>query len=149
MGFWSPKKDEHHPVVHDAQDAVTLSATDSDRLRHEIAALRDLAGELAGRADTLERLLLLRAPVPEDAVLGLQDQVGPRRSTGTVKWFDQEKGYGFITPDGEGPDVFAHFSAIDARGSRNLTDGQRVEFEITPGPKGPMAEHIRVLAEPR
>jgi cold shock protein len=64
---------------------------------------------------------------------------------GTVKWFNSEKGYGFITQDGGGPDVFAHFSAIEATGYRSLEENQRVEFEITQGPKGPQAEKIRAL----
>ena len=64
---------------------------------------------------------------------------------GTVKWFNSEKGYGFITPDGGGNDVFAHFSAIATSGYRSLDENQRVEFEITQGPKGPQAENIRPL----
>ncbi len=66
-------------------------------------------------------------------------------ATGTVKWFNSEKGYGFITQDGGGPDVFAHFSAIQATGYRSLEENQRVEFEITQGPKGPQADQIQVL----
>ncbi|MBV9164096.1 MAG: cold-shock protein [Pseudonocardiales bacterium] len=67
-------------------------------------------------------------------------------ATGTVKWFNAEKGYGFITQDVPGsPDVFAHFSAIQATGYRTLEENQRVEFEITQGPKGPQADQIRVI----
>ena len=66
-------------------------------------------------------------------------------ATGTVKWFNSEKGYGFITQDGGGPDVFAHFSAIQATGYRTLEENQRVEFEITQGPKGPQADQIKPL----
>jgi CspA family cold shock protein len=66
-------------------------------------------------------------------------------ATGTVKWFNSEKGYGFITQDGGGPDVFAHFSAIQATGYRTLEENQRVEFEITQGPKGPQADQIRAV----
>jgi cold shock protein len=62
--------------------------------------------------------------------------------TGTVKWFNAEKGFGFITPDGGGPDVFAHFSAIKSQGYRSLDESQRVTFEITQGPKGPQAVNI-------
>ena len=62
---------------------------------------------------------------------------------GTVKWFNGEKGYGFITPDGGAADVFVHFSAIQADGYRSLDENQRVEFEITQGPKGPQAEQVR------
>lgn len=63
-------------------------------------------------------------------------------TTGTVKWFNAEKGFGFISVEG-GPDVFVHFSAIVADGYRSLEEGQRVEFEITRGPKGPQAESVR------
>ena len=64
-------------------------------------------------------------------------------ATGTVKWFNGEKGYGFIAQDGGGPDVFVHFSAIEGSGYRNLEENQTVEFEITQGPKGPQAEKVR------
>ena len=63
-------------------------------------------------------------------------------TTGVVKWFSSEKGYGFITPDDGSDDVFAHFSNIDSNGYRTLEEGQKVEFEITQGPKGLQAEHI-------
>lgn len=66
-------------------------------------------------------------------------------ATGKVKWFNAEKGYGFITPDGGGADVFAHYSAIQATGFRTLEEEQRVEFEIAQGPKGPQAADIRVI----
>ena len=66
-------------------------------------------------------------------------------STGTVKWFNPEKGFGFITQDEGGPDVFVHFSAISGSGYRNLEENQRVEFEITQGQKGPQAANIRAL----
>ena len=64
---------------------------------------------------------------------------------GTVKWFNAEKGFGFIAQDGGGPDVFVHFSAIQADGYRSLEDNQRVEFEITQGQKGLQAENIRPI----
>lgn len=65
--------------------------------------------------------------------------------TGKVKWFNAEKGFGFITPDQGGADVFAHFSAIEGRGYRSLNEGQAVEFEVNEGPKGPQAAEIRPL----
>jgi cold shock protein len=68
---------------------------------------------------------------------------GEEMAVGTVKWFNAEKGFGFITPDGGGEDVFAHFSAIAASGYRSLDENQRVEFEITQGAKGPQAANIR------
>ncbi|MET9423341.1 MULTISPECIES: cold-shock protein [unclassified Streptomyces] len=63
-------------------------------------------------------------------------------ATGTVKWFNPEKGFGFIAQDGGGPDVFVHYSAISATGFRELTEGQKVQFEVTQGPKGPQAENV-------
>jgi CspA family cold shock protein len=62
---------------------------------------------------------------------------------GTVKWFNAEKGFGFITPDGGGPDVFVHHSAIQVSGYRTLDENQRVSFEITQGAKGPQAEQVQ------
>jgi CspA family cold shock protein len=62
---------------------------------------------------------------------------------GTVKWFNGEKGFGFIAQDGGGADVFVHYSAIAADGYRSLDENQRVEFEITQGQKGPQAENVR------
>ena len=66
-------------------------------------------------------------------------------TTGTVKWFNAEKGFGFIEVDGGGKDVFVHQSAIQTRGFRTLDEGQRVEFEIVDGPKGPNAESVQPL----
>jgi CspA family cold shock protein len=63
---------------------------------------------------------------------------------GTVKWFNAEKGYGFIEQAG-GPDLFVHYSAIDGSGYRTLDDGQAVEFEVVQGPKGPQADKVRRL----
>lgn len=64
-------------------------------------------------------------------------------SLGTVKWFSNSKGYGFISPEEGGEDVFAHFSAIEMEGYKTLNEGQKVEFEITDGPKGLQASNIR------
>ena len=66
---------------------------------------------------------------------------------GTVKWFNSEKGFGFITPDDGGPDVFAHFSSIVGKGFRELQETQRVSFDLTQGPKGPQAENIVPVAD--
>lgn len=66
-------------------------------------------------------------------------------ATGTVKWFNGEKGFGFITQDDGGPDVFVHFSAISGSGYRNLEENQKVEFEVTQGQKGLQATDVRVV----
>lgn len=65
---------------------------------------------------------------------------------GTVKWFDDKKGYGFITVDG-GKDAFVHFSAIEGNGFRTLTEGQRVSLEVVQGQKGPQASKVRAIQE--
>ncbi|WP_225729836.1 MULTISPECIES: cold-shock protein [unclassified Nocardia] len=65
---------------------------------------------------------------------------------GIVKWFNSEKGFGFIAQDGGGPDVFVHYSAVTGNGFRSLDEGQRVEFEIGQGQKGPQAQDVRVVA---
>jgi cold shock protein len=62
---------------------------------------------------------------------------------GTVKWFNSTKGFGFVTPDDGSPDVFVHFSAIEGSGYRELTEGQRVQFESQQGQKGPQAKTVR------
>ena len=64
---------------------------------------------------------------------------------GTVKWFNAEKGYGFIAQDDGGADVFVHFSAIEGDGYRSLNENAKVEYEVTQGPKGPQAEKVRAI----
>ena len=64
---------------------------------------------------------------------------------GTVKWFNSEKGFGFIAPDGGGPDVFVHYSNVTGSGYRSLDENQRVEFDIVAGQKGPQAEGVRSI----
>jgi CspA family cold shock protein len=64
---------------------------------------------------------------------------------GTVKWFNADKGFGFIAIDGGGPDVFVHYSAIATSGFRTLEDNQRVEFEVVQGDRGPQADQVRPL----
>jgi CspA family cold shock protein len=63
---------------------------------------------------------------------------------GTVKWFNAEKGFGFIAQDGGGEDVFVHFSAIQTNGYKSLDENQKVVFDLAKGPKGPQAENVRV-----
>ena len=64
---------------------------------------------------------------------------------GTVKWFNAEKGFGFISPDGSDTDVFVHFSAIQGNGYRTLEENQKVEFEVGQSPKGPQATGVRAI----
>jgi CspA family cold shock protein len=66
-------------------------------------------------------------------------------ATGTVKWFNDSKGFGFITPDGGGDDVFAHFSAIQSKGFKSLKENQRVTFDVVDGPKGKQASNIQPM----
>lgn len=66
-------------------------------------------------------------------------------ANGTVKWFNDSKGFGFITPDDGGQDLFAHFSAIQSNGFKTLAEGQKVSFDVTTGPKGLQATNIRAI----
>ncbi len=67
------------------------------------------------------------------------------RETGTVKWFNNTKGYGFIERSDELPDIFVHYSAVRGEGFRSLEEGQRVEFTVTQGPKGPQAQDVAII----
>src|ERR1700740_2307953 len=78
------------------------------------------------------------------AGLGLRE--GKQMATGVVKWFNDAKGYGFITPDDGGEDLFAHFSAIQVSGFKTLKEGQKVQFEVTQGPKGKQASNIQAAS---
>ncbi|HVQ62844.1 MAG TPA: cold-shock protein [Burkholderiales bacterium] len=66
-------------------------------------------------------------------------------ATGTVKWFNDSKGFGFITPDGGGKDLFAHFSAIQGGAFKTLKENQKVSFDVAQGPKGPQAQNIKPI----
>jgi cold shock protein len=66
-------------------------------------------------------------------------------ATGTVKWFNDAKGFGFITPDGGGEDLFAHFTAIKGQGFKTLKEGQKVSFDVATGPKGKQATNIQAV----
>jgi cold shock protein len=66
-------------------------------------------------------------------------------ATGTVKWFSDDKGFGFITPDDQSKDLFVHHSAIDGDGYRSLAEGAKVSYDAEPGPKGPKAVNVKTL----
>ncbi len=68
-----------------------------------------------------------------------------KMAQGSVKWFNSEKGFGFIAQDGGGPDVFVHYSAVSGSGFKSLEEGQRVEFEVGQGQKGPQAQDVRAI----
>jgi CspA family cold shock protein len=75
-------------------------------------------------------------------VLALVPEREISMATGTVKWFNAEKGYGFLAQDGGGPDVFVHYSSINSTGYRELAEGDRVSFEVTQGQRGLQAENV-------
>jgi CspA family cold shock protein len=85
----------------------------------------------------------LTSPVRENPFFILVFKDIQDMATGTVKWFNDAKGFGFVTPDGGGADLFVHFSAIQGQGFKTLQENQRVEFDITTGPKGQQASNIR------
>jgi cold shock protein len=80
-----------------------------------------------------------------NCAVGMADRGLELMATGTVKWFNADKGYGFIAPDDGTADVFVHFSAIASSGYRSLNENQKVEFDTTQGQKGPQAENVRPL----
>jgi CspA family cold shock protein len=82
---------------------------------------------------------------PESRVCAKTPEGEKIMALGTVKWFNAEKGFGFIAPDDGSPDVFAHYSAIASSGYKSLDENQKVEFDLAQGPKGPQAENIRPL----
>jgi cold shock protein len=87
----------------------------------------------------LSKVLLIGVPIQTST----QEQ--KKMATGVVKWFNGEKGFGFLTQDDGGADVFVHFSAIQGSGYKSLNENDRVEYEVTQGPKGANAANVRVI----
>jgi cold shock protein len=88
------------------------------------------------------RAIIAATRRPHGAVFCTAPERNKDMATGIVKWFNSEKGFGFIEQEGGGPDVFAHYSNIAAQGFRELQEGQKVNFDVTQGQKGPQAENI-------
>jgi CspA family cold shock protein len=91
------------------------------------------------------RALLSRTSEGWGISLPIQRKYDMTTETGTVKWFNESKGFGFIAPDNGGKDLFAHFKEIQGSGFKTLLENQRVEYEVTQGQKGPQASRIRTL----
>jgi CspA family cold shock protein len=92
---------------------------------------------------TIHHPAILTSPQPGLAPIYFLFQEVQDMATGIVKWFNESKGFGFISPEGGGDDLFAHFSAIQSQGFKTLAEGQRVTFDVTTGPKGLQATNIR------
>jgi cold shock protein len=87
---------------------------------------------------------MVRHDVSDSALQG-KTKEKEMSTTGIVKWFNDDKGFGFITPDDGSKDCFVHYSAISGNGFRSLAEGDKVEFEVTQGQKGPAAENVRKI----
>jgi len=125
------------------------------------SAGRSLGPEQTGPSERVARLFgaLLHSPTSykcarfdgvAHAFLPVSEQLGREvfereMATGTVKWFNETKGYGFIAPDGGGKDVFVHYSGIVGNGFRTLNEGAKVEFEVREGTKGPEATNVAIV----
>lgn len=119
--------------------ARSLYVRDPDGNVVELRAYPEAPSDGRGEAATVARAGAEGSPAAPSA-----PPKGAAMATGVVKWFSNEKGYGFIAREGE-PDVFVHFSAIEGTGYRSLEEGQQVEFEVGPGKKGPEAKTVRVI----
>jgi CspA family cold shock protein len=116
-------------------DAPFVFPTDASRVKRE----KPIVGALSTNNTSRHVRYIFRTSDPSTP------EEYRMRSTGTVKWFNDAKGFGFITQDGGGEDVFVHHTAIQSEGFRSLQEGQRVEFEVKKGPKGLQAANVRAI----
>jgi CspA family cold shock protein len=120
-----------------------------DRIGCSLRGVRSARGfSTASRPCPIGSSLSVFGPIAHEQRSGSvgQRKEGTNMATGSVKWFNGEKGFGFITQDDGGPDVFVHYSAITGDGFRNLEENQKVEFDLSQGQKGPQAGNVRVVA---
>jgi len=112
---------------------------------HQTAGFSATWGKSQGRNVGSHHQPAGQPPGDHVSALGIYRKEKHRMAQGTVKWFNAEKGFGFIAQADGGADVFVHFSAIQADGYRSLDENQRVEFDIVQGPKGPQADNVRIV----
>ena len=105
--------------------------------------LDPISTEYVSLSFAIERLMPGFVSLPARFMRGDKER---NMATGTVKWFNAEKGYGFITPEDGSKDLFVHFSGIEGEGYKSLNEGQKVEYEASQGQKGPQASRVRVVA---
>jgi cold shock protein len=141
------KCDRHNETIGYPKNSLTL---DLRALTIKLALFSGGLRVKEGRGELVRRgrFTMWGAPsnISSDALVATRVRGEVRMSTGTVKWFNDAKGYGFITPDEGGEDLFAHFSAIQMNGFKTLKEGQKVSFEIVQGPKGKQASNIQDAA---
>src|SRR5690242_906546 len=122
---------------------VAIGCLRGERRQHNTASLPSPHRDVTRQAD--HHLGGPRRSLTGIRRRGASDTRRKEMAEGTVKWFNGEKGFGFITPDGGGKDVFVHYSAIQSAGFKSLEEGQRVSFETSQGQKGPQADNVRTI----